>query len=68
VASKSRPSGVGPVARVLARVYRPVARVEPGEVLNATVMMVGAFLLIMAYYLLKTVREPLILLEGGADV
>lgn len=58
----------GPAARALARVYRPFARVEPDEVLNATVMMVAAFLLITAYYLLKTVREPLILLEGGAEV
>jgi AAA family ATP:ADP antiporter len=57
-----------PAARALARLYRPVARVEPGEVLNATTMMVAAFLLITAYYLLKTVREPLILLEGGAEV
>jgi AAA family ATP:ADP antiporter len=60
--------GAGPIARTLARLYRPFARVEPDEVLNATVMMVGAFLLITAYYLLKTVREPLILLEGGAEV
>jgi AAA family ATP:ADP antiporter len=58
----------GAVARAFARLYRLFARVEPDEVLNATVMMVSAFLLIMAYYLLKTVREPLILLEGGAEV
>ena len=31
-------------------------------------MTLTAFLLLTAYYLLKTVREPLILLEGGAEV
>ena len=31
-------------------------------------MMLIAFLLLTAYYLLKTVREPLILLQGGAEV
>jgi ATP:ADP antiporter, AAA family len=65
---KPNKPGAGSVAHALARLYRPFARVEPDEVLNATVMMVGAFLLITAYYLLKTVREPLILLEGGAEV
>lgn len=31
-------------------------------------MMLASFLLLCAYYQLKTVREPLILLEGGAEV
>jgi AAA family ATP:ADP antiporter len=31
-------------------------------------MALAAFLLLTAYYLLKTVREPLILLHGGAEV
>ena len=31
-------------------------------------MTLSAFLLLTAYYLLKTVREPLILLQGGAEV
>ena len=31
-------------------------------------MMASSFLLLLAYYLLKTVREPLILLHGGAEV
>ncbi len=31
-------------------------------------MAIAAFMLLAAYYLLKTVREPLILLEGGAEV
>jgi AAA family ATP:ADP antiporter len=61
-------SGPSPAGRWLARAYRPFSNVRPEEAVTATVMMVGAFLLITAYYLLKTVREPLILLEGGAEV
>lgn len=33
-----------------------------------TLLTFSAFLLLTAYYLLKTVREPLILLQGGAEV
>jgi AAA family ATP:ADP antiporter len=54
--------------RILARGFRPFAKVEPGEALTAGAMMLAAFLLLTAYYLLKTVREPLILLQGGAEV
>jgi AAA family ATP:ADP antiporter len=56
------------LAQVLARLLRPFAKVEPAEAITATVMTLAAFLLLSAYYLLKTVREPLILLEGGAEV
>jgi ATP:ADP antiporter, AAA family len=64
------PNGVNPssVERILSRLFRPVAKVEPREASTAAVMMVTAFLLLTAYYLLKTVREPLILLQGGAEV
>jgi AAA family ATP:ADP antiporter len=48
--------------------FRPFARVETGESVGAAVMMLASFLLLCAYYQLKTVREPLILLEGGAEV
>jgi AAA family ATP:ADP antiporter len=54
--------------RALARAFRPFARVEASEAVTAAVMMTAAFLLMSAYYLLKTVREPLILLQGGAEV
>jgi len=54
--------------RALARMLRPFAKVEPGEAVVATVMTLAALLLMTSYYLLKTVREPLILLEGGAEV
>jgi AAA family ATP:ADP antiporter len=58
----------GTVERALARALRPFARVEPEEVVTTVVMTLAAFLLMTAYYQLKTVREPLILLHGGAEV
>jgi AAA family ATP:ADP antiporter len=56
------------VERWLARALRPFAKVEPDEAVGAVVLMLGVFLLLTAYYLLKTAREPLILLHGGAEV
>jgi AAA family ATP:ADP antiporter len=52
----------------LSRLLRPFGQVEPNEALSATIMAVNVFLLLSSYYLLKTAREPLILLEGGAEV
>ena len=56
------------ITRLLARTLRPFAKVEPSEAVTALAMTCAGFLLLSAYYLLKTVREPLILLEGGAEV
>src|SRR6187401_1213012 len=56
------------IDRALSVLLRPFARVEPEEALNALVMTLTIFLLLTAYYLLKTAREPLILLHGGAEV
>jgi ATP:ADP antiporter, AAA family len=55
-------------ARVLAALFRPFGKVEPAEVLGVAILTFSAFLLLTAYYLLKTIREPLILLQGGAEV
>jgi AAA family ATP:ADP antiporter len=57
-----------PEPGLLALLLRPFAKVEPGEAVSALVLMVTVFLLLMAYYFLKTAREPLILLHGGAEV
>jgi AAA family ATP:ADP antiporter len=57
-----------PEPSLLAFLLRPFAKVEPGEAVSALVLMVTVFLLLMAYYFLKTAREPLILLHGGAEV
>src|SRR6185503_12668770 len=44
------------------------ADVRGGEGLSALLLTVNVFLLLFAYYLLKTVREALILTEGGAYI
>src|SRR5687768_4782657 len=41
------------------------ADVRPGEGLGAVLLTLDVLLLLVAYYLLKTVREPLILASGG---
>jgi len=53
---------------LLSRLLRPFAKVEPAEAVTALILMFTVFLLLMAYYFLKTAREPLILLHGGAEV
>src|SRR5688572_7465059 len=44
------------------------SRVRPGEGVPVVILLVDLFLILTAYYLLKVVREPLILLGGGAAV
>ncbi|MFQ5850373.1 MAG: hypothetical protein ACE5JU_07255 [Candidatus Binatia bacterium] len=44
------------------------AEVHAGEGLTAILLMLNLFLLLTAYLIIKTVREPLILAEGGAVV
>src|SRR6185436_11482826 len=51
-----------------ARAFRPFSKVHPDEVGIVVLMTLTTFLLLTAYYLLKTVREPLILLQGGAEM
>jgi AAA family ATP:ADP antiporter len=53
---------------LLATLMRPFAVVESDEAITAAVMTLTVFLLLTAYYILKTAREPLILLQGGAEV
>ena len=48
----------------LDRALRPFTKVEPGEGAVAALMLVCAFLILSAYYVMKTVREGLIL-SGG---
>jgi len=50
------------------RVLRPFAEVRAGEAVTALVLAGTLFLLLTAYYLLKVIREPLILMSGGAEV
>src|SRR5580765_5974553 len=44
------------------------ADVRPGEGLTAVLMLANIFVLLVCYSVIKTVREPLILLGGGAEV
>jgi ATP:ADP antiporter, AAA family len=55
-------------AGVVTRLLNVFAKVEPGETVTALLLTLNVFLLLTSYYLLKTVREPLILLGGGAEV
>ncbi len=49
----------------LERLLAPVAELRPGELIPAVLMTLNIFLLLGAYYLVKVVREPLILLDGA---
>src|SRR4029453_3803565 len=54
----------GPLDRFLG-IFGDVRAGEGGTVL---LMSLNVFLLLVAYYVLKTVREPLILIGGGAEL
>lgn len=51
-----------------ARALRLFGDVRPGEAGLALVQLANLFLLLVGYYVLKTVREPLILATGGAEM
>ncbi len=40
----------------------------PGEALTAVLLLANLFVLLVAYYVMKTVREPLVLATGGAEL
>jgi AAA family ATP:ADP antiporter len=51
------------------RLLSLLAEVRAGEGANVLLLALNVFLLLLSYYLLKTVREPLILtLKGGAEL
>jgi ATP:ADP antiporter, AAA family len=60
--------GSGPRKTWLERALTPVADVRAGEGLSVLLMALTMVLLLGSYYMLKTVREALILSEGGAAV
>jgi AAA family ATP:ADP antiporter len=57
-----------PVQGLGQRLLRPIADVHPGEASQALLLALNLFLVLAAYYMLKTVRESLILTQGGAAV
>src|SRR4051812_28478856 len=52
----------------LDRVLSLFTDVRPGEGATALLLLVNVFLLLVCYSVIKTAREPLILLGGGAEV
>jgi len=50
------------------RLLKPLSDVRPGEGPRALLMLTSLLLLMLCYYILKTVREPLILVGGGAEL
>src|SRR3954452_24512788 len=52
----------------LDRALSVFADVRAGEGTTAVLMLVNIFLLLVCYSVIKTVREPLILLGGGAEI
>jgi AAA family ATP:ADP antiporter len=63
-AAAPQPAASGPFERAL----RPFSDVHEGEGLTALLMLANLFLLMTGYYILKTVREPLILEGGSAEL
>ncbi|MDH3444875.1 MAG: MFS transporter, partial [Deltaproteobacteria bacterium] len=53
---------------LLERILTIFAEVRGGEGRTAILLMLNLFLLLTAYLIIKTVREPLILASGGAEV
>ena len=53
---------------IIDRLLRPFTDVRPGEGAAAALLLLSLFLLLIGYYVLKTVREPLILEGGGAEI
>ena len=52
----------------LDRFFSLFAEVRAGEAWTALLLMLNLFFLLTGYYIIKTVREPLILTGGGAEV
>lgn len=52
----------------LERALSPFTDVRAGEGTTAVLMLINIFILLVCYSVIKTVREPLILLGGGAEV
>jgi ATP:ADP antiporter, AAA family len=53
---------------IMNRLLRTFGDVRPGEARNALLLALNIFLILTAYYVLKPVREALILKEGSAEL
>ena len=61
-------TAVLPSKSPLERALSVVSDIRAGEGATAVLMLLNIFLLLICYSVIKTVREPLILLGGGAEV
>lgn len=57
-----------PPRGALERALRVIGDVRPGEAATVLLMLATIFLTLISYSIIKVVREPLILLGGGAEV
>jgi AAA family ATP:ADP antiporter len=64
----SDPITESPVATCVQEGRKDVANTRPRELPGAVLLAFNVFLLMTTYYILKTVRESLILTQGGAEV
>jgi ATP:ADP antiporter, AAA family len=62
------PKPSGQKKAIVERLLSPIAEVRHEEVASVLLMTLLMFLLLAAYYMLKTAREVFILTEGGAEV
>jgi AAA family ATP:ADP antiporter len=53
---------------IIDRLLSPFTDVRPGEGAVAALMLLSVFILLIGYYVLKTVREPLILASGRPEL
>jgi len=62
------PPAAGTERSVLERALSPFADVRAGEGVSVLLMALNLFLVLAAYYMLKTIREAFILAQGGAEL
>jgi AAA family ATP:ADP antiporter len=62
------PGAHRPHPGVLDKILSPFTVLRPGEGKDALLLTLAIFLVLTAYYILKVVREPLILSAGGAEL
>jgi AAA family ATP:ADP antiporter len=68
MATATLPAPAADERSLMERVLRPLADVRAGEGTVALLLALNLFLVLSGYYLLKTIREALILTESGAAV
>ncbi len=54
--------------KAFSKLFRLFSDVQEGEAVNTALFLLNLFLILVAYYIIKTVREPLILATGGAEM